>query len=226
MTLTKTTIGLTLAAALTITLPSLASAGAQLGVQPRTAGESAAFTFAFEGKFGPANHEVFGDNVAFRLDGTDAVTVTGEKSTPHTITVKRGGDGQLTVPKDTSQLGDLIYDYNTLVKIAAQMPKPPAAGATWKAQIPVRVSPESWTDVPVDVKIVDVAGGVVTIDARGKKEALLFFKGFTFPIDVTVHVTESFGADGRLGGATFNADELTQGGMGPTISYNWKIATR
>ncbi len=224
--MTTTTIGLTLAAALAVTLPSLASASQQLGVQPRTTGESAAFTFAFEGKFGPTSHELFGDNVAFRLDGTDAVTVTGEKSTPHTITVKRGSDGQLAIPKDASQLGDLIYDYNTLVLIAARSPKVPAAGAAWKTQIPVRVSPDSWADIPVDVKVVDTANGGATLDASGTKEATLFYKGFTFPINVTVHVTESFGADGRLAGATFNADELTQGGMGPKISYNWKFATR
>lgn len=224
--MTKATIGLTLAAALAVTLPALAAASPQLGVQPRSTGESAAFTFAFEGKFGPTSHELFGDNVAFRYDAADAVTVTGEKSTPHTITVKRSSDGQLAIPKDASQLGDLIYDYNTIVKIAAQMPRPPAAGATWKTQIPVRVSPDTWADVQVDVKVVDAANGVVALDANGKKEATLFFKGFTFPIDVTVHATESFGADGRLGSATFNADELTQGGMGPKISYNWKFSTR
>jgi hypothetical protein len=224
--LTKATIGLTLAAALAVTLPALAAASPQLGVQPRSTGESAAFTFAFEGKFGPTSHELFGDNVAFRYDAADAVTVTGEKSTPHTITVKRSSDGQLAIPKDASQLGDLIYDYNTIVKIAAQMPRPPAAGAPWKTQIPVRVSPDTWADVQVDVKVVDAANGVVALDANGKKEATLFFKGFTFPIDVTVHATESFGADGRLGSATFNADELTQGGMGPKISYNWKFSTR
>ena len=224
--MTKATIGLTLAAALAVTLPALAAASPQLGVQPRSTGESAAFTFAFEGKFGPTNHELFGDNVAFRYDSADAITVTGEKSTPHTITVKRSSDGQLAIPKEASQLGDLIYDYNTIVKIAAQMPRVPSAGATWKTQIPVRVSPDTWADVQVDVKVVDTAHGVVTLDASGKKESTLFFKGFTFPIDVTVHATESFGADGRLGSATFNADELTQGGMGPKISYNWKFATR
>jgi hypothetical protein len=224
--LTKTTIGLTLAAALALALPSLASAGPQIGVQPRSSGESAAFGFAFEGKFGPSSHELFTDSVAFRLDGADAVTVTGEKSTPHSITTKRAGDGQLALPKDASQLGDLIYDYNAVVKIAAQLPKSPAAGAAWKSVIPVRVSPDTWADVPVDVKVVDATAGAVSIDATGTKEATLFYKGFTFPIDVTVHMTESFGTDGRLAGATFNADELTQGGMGPKISYNWKFTTR
>jgi hypothetical protein len=223
--LTKTTIGLTFAAALAATLPALATASPQMGVQPRSAGEHAAFTFAFEGKFGPANHEFFADNVAFRLDGADVI-VTGEKSTPHVLTVKRGSDGQLGLSKDESQLGDLLYDYNAIVKIAAQMPRVPATGAAWKTEIPVRVSPDTWADIPVDVHVVDTANGGATLDATGQKESTLFFKGFTFPIDVTVHVTESFGADGRLGSATFNADELTQGGMGPKVSYNWKLATR
>jgi hypothetical protein len=221
----RNTLGLRFAAALAIGLPTLATASPQLGVQPRSAGENAAFTFAFEGKFGPANHELFDDNIAFRLDGTDAVTVTGEKSKPYTLIVKRGGDGQLEIPQSASQLGDLIYDYNALVKVAAQIPKPVAAAA-WTTEIPVRVSPDSWDDVPVAVKVVADADGSASLDATGTKESTLFYKGFTFPIDVTVHVTETFGSNGRLDSATFNADELTQGGMGPKISYNWKIAAR
>jgi hypothetical protein len=224
--LTKTSIGLTLAAAIACSLPSLAAASTQLGVGPRNAGESAAFTFAFEGRFGPSSHELFGDNVAFRLDRAGEVTVTGEKSLPHTITTTRGSDGQLATPKDPSQLGDLIYDYNAAVKLVSQAPKALIAGTAWKTQVPVRVSPDTWSDVTLDVKVTDAGNGNVTIDATGAKEATLFYKGFTFPIDVTVHMTESFGTDGRLGSATFNADELTQGGMGPKISYNWKLTTR
>ena len=224
--MTKTSIGLTLAAALALSLPALAAASPQLGVQPRSAGENAAFTFAFEGRFGPTSHELFGDDVAFRLDKAGAVTVTGEKSAPHTITTTRGSDGQLATPKESSQLGDLIYDYNAIVKLVSQAPKPLATGAAWKSQVPVRVSPDTWADVAVDVRAIDAGNGSVTLDATGTKESSLFYKGFTFPISVTVHMTESFGADGRLGSATFNADELTQGGMGPKISYNWKFTTR
>jgi hypothetical protein len=223
--MTKSIIGLTVTG-LTLALTSFATATPQPGVQPRSPAEDAAFTFAFDGHFGPSSHELFSDNVAFRLGGNDDVTVTGEKSTPHTLTVKRGSDGQLAIPKETSQLGDLIYDYNTLVKVAAQMPKSPAAGASWKTQIPVRVSPDTWADVPIDVRVVNAAIGGATLEANGTKEATLFYKGFTFPIDVTVHATETFGADGRLGSATFKADELTQGGLGPKISYNWKFGTR
>ena len=223
--MTKSIIGLT-ATGLTLALTSFAIATPQPGVQPRTPTEDAAFSFSFDGHFGPTSHELFSDNVAFRLDGNNDVTVTGENSKPHTLTVKRGSDGQLAIPKDPSQLGDLVYDYNTLVKVAAQIPKAPTAGASWKTQIPVRVSPDTWADVPIDVKVISAANGAATLDATGSNEATLFYKGFTFPIDVTVHVTEAFDAAGRLGSATFKADELTQGGLGPKISYNWKFGTR
>jgi len=52
---------------------------------------------------------------------------------------------------------------------------------------------------------------------------MLYFSGFTFPVDVTVHMAESFRPDGHLADADLSVSEVTAGGSGPPISYAWQM---
>jgi hypothetical protein len=223
---TSSVLFLGLALALFVTLPVYAAPPPtkKLSIPPSRIGERTSFNFTFEGHFGAKNDEMFADVVSIMLDRNNSATVSAEKLQPLTIGTKRAPDGSLTVSKDPSQLNDVIIDYNSLVGMVVQAPHPLVG--SWTATIPVRVSPDTWNDVPVNVHFIQGQKGGLTIEAAGTLESTLFFKGFTFPIDITVHSKEMFSADGHLGSAMLAVEELTQGGLGPKLSYNWRFDAR
>jgi hypothetical protein len=203
-----------------------AANGTALTLQPAHPGEGAAFAFSFEGNFGPSHTERLEDTVSFRRGAGNAVIVNAQQSKPFTITTTRSDDGLLAVPDTPSALGDLIVDYNTIARLVARPgTRSLHAGDEWQTQIPVRVSPTTWQDIPVEVAVSDANDSRVALEAAGHQESTLYFQGFTFPIDVTVHVTEAF-VSGRLASADLSVNEITAGGSGPPIAYAWHFTAR
>jgi hypothetical protein len=110
------------------------------------------------------------------------------------------------------------------VKLAQHARREP--GAAWDAQIPVRLSPDTWQDMPVSVKVAGVTSAGIALEATGHQETTLFFAGFTFPVEVTIHMTETFRPDGRFANADLSVAEVTAGGSGPPISYAWHLGAQ
>jgi hypothetical protein len=197
-----------------------------LSLMPLKAGQTANFAFSFDGKFGQPQDEIVDDHFAIRLEPSDAVTVTTAVLKPTSLSGKRASDGQITVTDQATPAGDLIVDYNTIVLFTQHAPKSFQPGDTWASHFLVRTSPDSTLDTPVKITVKSANASAITLDADGAGSGTLYFKGFTFPIDVNVHASATFGADGAFRFADFAAKELTQMGAGPTISYSWRVAAQ
>jgi hypothetical protein len=205
---------------------AFAAPGAVVALGPSHPGESASFAFTFDGKYGPKNGEHIEDTVSFKQTSADTIAVSAQKLKPLSLSTTRGGDGTFAIPETPSALGDVIADYDTAVKIAQHGAAGFHAGDAWQSQISLRTSPTTWQDVTVDVKVTRAAAGRTELEASGHREATLYFQGYTFPIDVTVHVSEQLAAHDKLASAQLEVNEVTAGGSGPPISYNWRLSSK
>lgn len=218
----KRSAGVALAMMLAVTAVGQAAGPGTNNPQLPRSGDHVAYAFSFEGRFGANQPDTMNDTISIDFTQGQA-TLNSHKMKPLTLQVKANADGSLEAPKAASPLGDIVYDYNAIVSVIVPAPHP--LNGSWKATLPVRVSPDTWNNIPVTVHTKQ-QGDTVELEAVGKHESVLFFKGFTFPINVTATLRETFGSDGHLRSATFLADELTQGGFGPKISYNWRFDAR
>ena len=205
---------------------AFAAPDAVLALGPSHPGESASFAFSFEGKYGPQNSEHVDDTVSFKQTAADAVTVSALKLKPLTLSTSRSAAGTYAIPEAPSALGDVIADYDTAVEIAQHATAEFHTGDAWQSKISLRTSPTTWQDVTVDVKVARASAGRVELEAAGHQEATLYFQGYTFPIDVTVHVSEKLTAHNKLASAQLDVNEITAGGSGPPISYNWRLSAK
>jgi hypothetical protein len=199
---------------------------AVLAFGPAHPGEAATFAFSFDGKYGPKNGEHVDDTISFKQTGSDSVLVSAQRLKPSSIETSRTAAGAFAVPDKSSALADVIVDYNTTIEIARHDAASYHAGDAWQSKIALRTSPDSWENVTLDVKVAKATAAGTELQASGHSESTLFFGGFTFPLDVTVHVTENLDAHGRLDTALLDVKELTNGGSGPPISYNWRLASK
>ncbi len=205
---------------------AFAAPDAVIALGPTHPGDSASFAFSFDGKYGPQNSEHIEDLVSFKQTAADAITVSAQKLKPLSLATSRSAAGTFAIPEAPSALGDVIADYDTAVKIAQHASADFHAGDTWQSQISLRTSPTNWQDVTVDVKVTRASAGHVELEASGHREATLYFQGYTFPIDVTVRVSEKLAAHNKLASAELAVNEVTAGGSGPPITYNWRLSAK
>ena len=203
---------------------TLATTESPLTLQPEHRGDKVALAFNFEGHFGVGRQDKLDDIISIQQKTPGVIVVDAQKCKPFELSTTVDDSGLLAQPSQPSALGDIIIDYNSIVKLAQHARR--EAGAVWQAQIPVRLSPDTWQDMPVDVKVASVTSAGVSLDATGHQEATLYFAGFTFPVDVTVHMAELFRPDGHFANADLSVAEITAGGSGPPISYAWHLSAK
>jgi hypothetical protein len=210
--------------AATLQFSTAGATDAPLQVGPVHPGDRASFAFTFDGHFSESP-EHFSDTIVAQLKPGGAFVVNAPQFKPFTLTTKRDADGLLAPAPVESALGDILIDYNSIVTLAKHT-GPTGAGDTWQAQIPVRISPDTWHDLPVDVKVASSGGSGVNLVGQGHDETTLFYHGYTFAVDVTLQMTEAYGAGGAFKTAQFNVNEITAGGSGPPISYAWNFTAQ
>jgi len=210
-------------AAIVSALPATAPAAADapLTLLPDRSGARAAYTFRFEGHFGVGRQDKLDDVISIGQKSAGVVVLDAKKCKPFELSTSVDESGLLKQADPPSALGDIIIDYNSIVKLAQHARR--EAGAAWNAQIPVRLSPDTWQDLPVAAKVTSATNGGLAIEGNGHQETMLYFSGFTFPVDVSVHMAESFRPDGHLADADLSVSEVTAGGSGPPISYAWQM---
>lgn len=210
-------------AVLTLAAGSVAAATTtanQLSLAPLHVGERADYDLAFVGKFGQPKDEIVDSKFSIELSKpTEAlVRVNGTKPSSARGTV--APDGTITVDKGVPA-SDLVVDYNSVVTIAKDAPAGLATGAVWHSTIPVRTSPKSWANVPVDVHIVSSDAKGVTLEATGSKEDILYYNGFTMPVTVSAKLTAAYDQSKHFRYADFSDNEVVQN---LTVSYTWRLA--
>lgn len=191
-----------------------------LVMAPVHPGDRAAFGFTFTGHFS-GSPETYTDTVVTQLKSDGSVVVNAPQFKPFTLTTKRDSEGLLAPAADPSPLGDILIDLNSVVTLTRHSGST-ASGATWQAQIPVRISPDTWHDLPVTVTVARDRSSIA-LAGQGHDETTLFYHGYTFPVDVTLKMNEVFDAHGAFKSADLSVSEVTAGGSGPPISYNWQL---
>jgi hypothetical protein len=207
----------------TLQFSTAGATDAPLQVGPAHSGDRSTFAFSFDGHFSE-NPEHFTDTIVAQLKPGGSIVVKAPQFKPFSITTKRGADGLLVPVTEQSPLGDILIDYNSIVTLAKHTGSA-ASGDTWQAQIPVRISPDTWHDLPVDVTVASSNAGTALV-GQGHDETTLFYHGYTFAVDVTLQMKEAFDPGGAFKTAEFSVNEITAGGSGPPISYDWHFTAQ
>lgn len=198
-----------------------APGGNPFALAPLHPGEQAAYDLAFVGKFGQPKDEIVDSRFSIALSKASDVTVSLHGPKPSSTQGTVAADGTIVVDKKAA-VSDLVTDYNSVVMIVRGAAPEAAVASTWHSTIPVRTSPASWANVPVDVRVVSNDAKGVTIEAGGSKEDILYYNGFTMPVTVSAKLVAVFDANKRFRYADFSDSEVVQN---LTVSYTWRLAT-
>jgi hypothetical protein len=200
--------------------PTPAPGTARLTFSPVVVGERADYVFAFVGNFRRPKDQIVEDRFSITLSKPGEILVRLDDPKRSTVRGTVAANGSLGVRRH-SEVFDLVGVYNSIVAIARDATANLTVGSSWQSSIAVRTSPESWSQVPVDVTVVSNDARGIRFEATGSKQDILFISGFTLPVAVSAKLAATFDTAKRFRYANFLDKEVLPRG---SVSYTWRLA--